>query len=130
MDVLVQKIGGVYEVTIKGRTITLPLESKATEIPNEVSMLGTSEKYLEIDPFANTITLVEEGKEPEAIVPDEGEDEDRLKLVTELMAEWAEAQIGGRRRNRSRLNRKAGRTKRNRRNTKRSKLRNLSTRRR
>ena len=130
MDASVKKTSNGYEVTIKGRTVTLPLESKATEIANEVSMLGTPEKHLEIDPYANTITLVEEGKESEVIVPDEGDDEDRLNLVSKVMAEWAESQTGGRRRSRSRLNRKTRRAKRNGRNTKHRKLRNLASRRR
>ena len=123
-----KKTSAGYEVTIKERTITLPSGSKASEIPNEKSMYGTDSKRLEIDPYANTIVLVEGGEE-EVIVPDEGDDEERADLVMALSTAWADPEeTGGRRR--SRVNRKTRRSKGKRGNTKRSKLRKLSSRRR
>jgi hypothetical protein len=129
MSASVTKTSAGYEVTIKDKTITLPSDSKMSEIPNEVMKIGTDKKRLEIDPYANTIVLVEDGQE-EVIVPDEGDDEERADLVMALSNAWAESDQEGSSRRRSRVNRKTRRSKGKRGNTKRRKLRKLSSRRR
>jgi len=130
MSVSVKKTDDGYDVTINGKTITLPLNSEESEIPNEVMKIGTDKTRLEIDAHSNEIVFVEDGEE-EVIVPDDGDDEKRMELVSELTTAWAnrDDQDGSSRR-RSRLNRKTRRSKGKRRNTKRSKLRKLSSRRR
>jgi hypothetical protein len=130
MSVSVKKTDDGYEITIKGKTVTLPSDSKESEIPNEMMKIGTDKKRLEIDAHSNEIVLVEDGEE-EVIVPDEGDDEERMELVSALSTAWAnrDDQDGSSRR-RSRVNRKTRRSKGKRRNTKRSKLRKLSSRRR
>lgn len=132
MDASVTKTADGYEVTIAGKTISLPSGSKAGEKKNESATYGTAAKYIAVDVGSNAVRLVENGETVEDIVPDNDDttDEDREDLAMKLSSAWAEAQSMGGRRRRSRLNRKTRRSKGNRRNPKHRKLRKLATRRR
>ncbi len=126
MATSVKKSGTEYEVTINGKTIMLPDMDARQE--DDAMIIGPNKKHLEIDTYANTIVLVENEKRTD-IVPDEGDDQERMNLVSDFTNKWDQRhdQDAGRR---SRLNRKTRRSKRNRRHTKHRKLRKLATRRR
>ncbi len=130
MEVSITKTDSGYDIKIGEKKITLPLDSKMTKMKYGVA-IGVPTKRLEIETYANEIDLVKGKDEPsESILSeDDADDEERDKIVLDLTLAWAsrdEEQDGGR----SRLNRKTRRSKGKRRNTKRTKFRNLSSRRR
>ncbi len=126
MAASVKKTDTGYDIVIKGETITLPIGSTSFE-KKGLMIIGTDKKQLQLDPNGFEIQLFEEGKEPNRIVV-EGGDEKSEEIYDAIVTGWDTAQSGARRR--SRLNRKTRRSKRNGRHTKHRKLRKLSTRRR
>lgn len=125
MEVSVTKTPTGYTIQIGERTITLPLASKMTGTKFGIA-IGVPGKRLEIETYANEIDLVRGKGEPsESILSeDDADDETRETVVLELTSAWSD-QAGS-----SRVNRKTRRSKGKRRNTKRQKLRNLTSRRR
>lgn len=117
---IVKTSEGGYDVTLNGKTVSLPPGSGLRTVRNGHTGYGTETTYIEVVPGGD-VNFVDGPTEERLADGEEG-----LDLAEQLSIAWSDT--GGRRR--SRLNRKARRTKRNRRNTKRSKLRKLSTRRR
>lgn len=121
MDVSVKKTTAGYDVAVNGQTITLPSDSKMSEIPNVKMKIGTDKVRLEIDAHSNEIRAVENGKSRVIVPDDEEADEERAELVSKLTSAWQErdARGGSSRRKNSRVNRKTRRSKGKRRYTKR-----------
>ncbi len=131
MEVSVTKTTSGYNVKIGDKTVTLPLDSEMKKLKNRGIKIGVSGNWLEIDTYANEIDhTTAEGDPAQSILSeDDANDEQREDIVLKLTAAWSardEEQDGGR----SRVNRKTRRSKGKRGNTKRAKLRNLSSRRR
>lgn len=124
-----QKRDGSYEVKIGTKTITLPANSITKNVEDENGVNYGIEYGV---PGKSSIKLIQGG---DVIVVENGEEEkiaeeaDGLDISENLALAWGDPEKEGGRR-RSRLNRKAQRTKRNGRKLKRSKLRKLTTRRR
>ncbi len=127
MEVSVTKTGSGYDVKIGEKTVTLPLDSKMTKMKYGVA-IGVPTKRLEVETYANEIDLVRGKGEPsESILSeDDANDESREKVVLDLTSAWEQREQNGS----SRVNRKTRRSKGKRGNTKRSKFRKLSSRRR
>jgi hypothetical protein len=122
MNVTVSKTSQGYDVTLNGRTVTLPLDMKKTEDKSRgVMIFGNDSKRLEVNAYSNEIALVENGTRDVLVPDDEDTDDERDALVGQFMTALAEAQSGSSRRRsrRSRVNRKTRRSKGKRRQTKR-----------
>ncbi len=127
---------GEYKVSLNGHTITLPRESMHSTIPQDKTKFGTDTLRVEVYEDDKTFHLVkvdENGKETsETLVgTTDGSKSARFELLMKFGHAFdnAEATLEGGRR-RSRVNRKTRRSKGKRRNTKRTKFRNLASRRR
>jgi hypothetical protein len=125
MEVSVTKTPTGYTIQIGERTVTLPLASKMTTTSSGIAF-GVPSKRLEVETYANEIDLVKGKGEPsESILSeDDADDETREAVVLDLTTALSD-QAGS-----SRVNRKTRRSKGKRRNTKRNKLRKLTSRRR
>lgn len=94
MQVSVEKQADGYMVRIGDKHMLLPLDSKARQTMKkgeEVTRIGSTTKYLEIDPYSNEIDLVKTPDEPsESILSeDDADDEARETIVSNLTDAWA-----------------------------------------
>ena len=103
MGVSIKKTDEGYRVEIGNKHVTLPVEAKFTEKPNDYGKFGTSKTYLKVDAHSYGIVFVKDGKKT-VIVSDENDDDydEREQTAADLYSEWRTRPKGGTRRRRHR----------------------------